>query len=71
MEKNGYTNERGGYIDAAGDFCPFIGLLHDQCYYTKMTSMTIQKVLAFCAGSYRDCDVYGKLTHIDDRQEWS
>ena len=74
MENNDHVNERvdrGRKIEATADLCPFVGLLREQCYCTKMTSLTIQKVLAFCAGSYRDCDVYSKLTHIDDRQEWS
>jgi len=38
--------------------CPFIQKYYEECYCNSLDSQDIEKVISFCGGSYRQCQVY-------------
>lgn len=40
------------------DKCPHLGAPHAECYCSRMNSQMIEKVIKFCGGNFRECDIY-------------
>ena len=53
----GYGWKRGG----CKGICPFVEMLHTECYHTKMTSLTTWGAVHYCTGQFTKCHLYKVL----------
>ena len=50
-------------IEANGNVCPFIHSHYEECYCNSLHSQDIERIISFCGGGFRLCQVYqGKLS---------
>lgn len=46
------------HLKANRNVCPFMHRHYEECYCNSLSSQDTEKVISFCGGSYKQCQVY-------------
>lgn len=48
--------------------CPFIKAPFEECYVSSMNSSSIDRAVYYCAGNFKECEIYRRFTEPEETE---